>query len=953
MNKPTEAQSVQARILKYASQVGWKVVPRNEADVRRGDGLYFADLAISKLRGFNSWLPAQYTLPIYSADISGNRDFLAFLRGQKTAYDERENRERNITVINFADPSQNVYEVTDEFSYSNSHYTNREDVVFLINGFPVAVIECKNITKKDALAIAIDQLRRYHRETPEMMVPEQIFAAAEGIGIKYGVTWNVVRRFIFDWKGEELGDLEGKIQSFFAIPNVLDAIQKYLMFTEKDGEISKLILRQHQRAAVEAVIERGLDHEKFRGLIWHTQGSGKTYTMIKTAELLFTAPEAEKPTILLMLDRNELEDQMVKNLVSVGMGNVRQAETVGDLESILKDDYRGIVISMIHKFRGAPESLNTRSNIYVLIDEAHRSTSNNLGNYLMAALPNATLIGYTGTPIDKTAYGRGTFKTFGIDDEKGYLHKYSIAESIEDGTTLPLFYSLAPNEMLVPKETLEEEFLNLKAEHGVSDIDELNAVLERAVNTKNFLKGRGRIEKVAEYVAKHFQTYVEPLGYKAFLVGVDREACALYKHALDKYLPPEYSEVVYTGNNNDSELLKEFHHGLKHERTIRREFAKFGTMPKILIVTEKLLTGYDAPILYAMYLDKPVRDHTLLQTIARVNRPYENEREKMIKPHGFVLDFVGIFDKLEKALSFDSDEVEAVVKDLDLLKDRFKEFIERQAEQYLRLVPGAFDDRAAGVIIAYFQDEEKRKAFFGWFNQLEMLFEIISPDAFLRPYIDRYDKLANIYEIARSAFTKRIYIDKEFQHKTAELVQRHITSGAIQTVNEVFEINARSLAMLKAKNTSDEVKVVNLIKSIEREAEKRSNDPVLISLKDRAEKIREAFESKQIDTKEALKHLLALWEQELERHEKQQSEGLTDLGWFLRETLEALAILDAGMAASFEQTIQAHPDFAHSEKIARELRNALYIELIKHDVEIDRAKEVVDVVIRTLRKAAL
>ena len=153
----------------------------------------------------------------------------------------------------------------------------------------------------------------------------------------------------------------------------------------------------------------------------------------------------------------------------------------------------------------------------------------------MAAVPNATFIGFTGTPIDKTVYGRGTFKTFGIEDKSGYLHKYSIAESIEDGTTLPLFYGVAPNELLVPKEMLEKEFLNLAEAYGVNDIEELNKILERAVNTRNFLKGQERVEKVAEYVAKHYTENVEPMGYKAFLVGVDRSACAMYKKALDKF----------------------------------------------------------------------------------------------------------------------------------------------------------------------------------------------------------------------------------------------------------------------------------------------------------------------------------------------------------------------------------------------------------------------------------
>ncbi len=435
-----------------------------------------------------------------------------------------------------------------------------------------------------------------------------------------------------------------------------------------------------------------------------------------------------------MIDRNELEDQMLKNLAALGLGNLEHASSIRQLNKLLKDDYRGIVVTMIHKFRDMPANLNTRSNIYVLIDEAHRTTGGDLGNFLMAGLPNASYIGFTGTPVDKTVYGRGTFKTFGCEDDRGYLHKYSIADSIEDGTTLPLYYNLAPNEMLVPHETLDKEFLSLAEAEGVADIEELNKILERAVNLKNFLKGKDRIKKVAQYVAEHYRQNVEPLGYKAFLVGVDREACAQYKHALDEFLPPEYSEVVYTGNNNDSALLKEFHLDSKHERAIRKSFNKLDQLPKILIVTEKLLTGFDAPVLYAMYLDKPMRDHTLLQAIARVNRPYENEQMEMVKPHGFV----GIFDKLEKALAFDSEEVNAIVKDLKLLKVLFQSKMEQQAPEYLSLIERNFDDKDVDSLIEHFRDPERRKTFFKEYKEIEMLYEIISPDAFLRPFIDDY-----------------------------------------------------------------------------------------------------------------------------------------------------------------------------------------------------------------------
>ena len=557
MPTPGEHMTVQSRILQYAQDIGWTFVPRAQAEARRGfnpegvtlaeraakASLYFDDLLYQKVREFNP----QYTesegalvgqLRLLQANIFGNREFLAYLRNTGKFYCASESRELDLTLIDYHDIDRNVFEVTEEFYFHNGVYGIREDVVFIVNGIPVLVIECKNANKDEAIALAVDQIRRYHEETPEVMVPEMIFTVTEAIGFSYGVTWNTIRRNIFNWKHEEIGQLEAKVKTFCDRAHILGLIRQYILFAEKEEELNKYILRQHQTTAVQRVIGRCHDQQRARGLVWHTQGSGKTYTMIKAAEMLFKAPESEKPTILLMIDRNELEDQMLKNLAALGLHNVQHADSINALVKILKSDYRGIVVTMIHKFRDMPANVNGRSNIYVFIDEAHRTTGGDLGNFLMAGLPNATFVGFTGTPIDKTAYGKGTFKIFGVGDAEGYLHKYSISESIDDGTTLSLYYNVAPNEMLANPELMEKEFWSLAETEGIADIEELNKILDRAVNLKNFLKGDERVDKIAKYVADHYVQNVEPLGYKAFLVAVDRPACAKYKKALDKYLPP-------------------------------------------------------------------------------------------------------------------------------------------------------------------------------------------------------------------------------------------------------------------------------------------------------------------------------------------------------------------------------------------------------------------------------
>lgn len=972
MPKPGEHKTVQSRILKYAQEIGWRFVPRAEAEQRRGFDstgttpseqarratLFFNDLLYQKVKSFNplyNEAPGALVSQLHrlSAGIIGNREMLTYLRNGGKFFHAAENRELDLVLVDYADPSNNVYEVTEEFYWHNGRFGNREDVVFLINGIPVVVVECKNADKNEGIALGIDQIRRYHVETPELFIPQMAFTATDALGFDYGATWNTVRRNLFHWKHEQVGQLEAKVKSFFDIPRVLKLLKDYILFAEKDEELNKFILQQHQTTAVERVVERAHDTVKRRGLVWHTQGSGKTFTMLKAAELLFKAPESDKPTILLLIDRNELEDQLMKNLASLGMDNVEHAHSIARLNQLLKQDHRGIIVSTIHKFQDMPAALNQRRNIYVLVDEAHRTTGGDLGNFLIAALPNATYIGFTGTPIDRTAYGQGTFKTFGVDDApKGYLHKYSIQESITDGTTMPLFYNLAPNHMLVPAEIMEKEFFGLAETEGIADIEELNKILERAVNTRNFLKGKKRVREVAEYIARHYRDNVEPLGYKAFLVGVDREACALYKKAIDEFLPPEYSAVVYTGNHNDKPLLKEFHINEKQEKDIRKNFKKYGETPKILIVTEKLLTGFDAPILYAMYLDKPMRDHTLLQAIARVNRPYEDEAMEMVKPHGFVLDFVGIFDKLAKALSFDSEEVESVIKDLALLKALFKDKMEQKAPAYLALIRYNFNDKDVDGLILHFRDKDIRKEFFKEYKETEMLYEIISPDAFLRHYLDDYATLSGIYAVVRKAYAKQVYVDREFQKKTNELVQSRIDTTRIQGITQPVEITPETIELIKKKHAGDNTKVINLIKSIEKAAEEASDDPYLLGMAERAKAVQDSFEDRQINTSAAIDELLKEIAANERRKKEQAEKGFDGLTYFVYAVLLERGIPEPeDVSKRIKAAFVDCPNWSSHEKDLREVRQKMTFALYAQDDNIDRVAGTVDHLLTLLMKA--
>ena len=647
-----------------------------------------------------------------------------------------------------------------------------------------------------------------------------------------------------------------------------------------------------------------------------------------------------------------MESQLFGNLAALGIENVEVAESKKHLQNLLSQDRRGLIVTMIHKFEDMPENINLRKNIFVLVDEAHRTTGGKLGNFLMGAIPNATYIGFTGTPIDKTSYGRGTFITFGRDDPpKGYLDKYSIAESIEDGTTVPLYYTLAPNELQVDKEVLEKEFLDLAEAEGMSDIEELNKVLDKAVTLKNMLKSRERVEKVTRYIVDHYQKYIEPMGYKAFLVAVDREACALYKEELDKYLPPDYSKVVYSPFYNDPPELSRYHLSEIEEKRIRNAFRKPDELPKILIVTEKLLTGFDAPILYCMYLDKPMRDHVLLQAIARVNRPYEDDEGRK-KSSGFVLDFVGIFDNLEKALAFDSQDIEGIVQDIEVLKKRFEEEMKKAGEEYLTLIEGKTPDKAFEAVLEHFRDEEKRKKFYKFFKELSAIYEIISPDAFLRPYVNDYETLSRMYKSLIENYERGIPIDREFTRKTAMLVQKHTGSGVIGPTLDICEIDEETLRRIEKSKASDTEKIFNLIKSIALTVKKRGDQsPYLISIAEKAELITKLYESRQKNTQETLEELKKIIDEinsaQKEQAEKGMSVDIFTIYWMLKEK----GFQDAETIANqMRKVFEKYPHWQKSERYEREVRSKLYEVILNLcPTDIPKVSEVVQNIMDILK----
>jgi len=955
MTRLSEKRDVQDALVNYLIGIGWEYLPPDEAVQARGGDLrepFLVPLVHEQLVALNSGLVTSENaadmlrrLRGVRPDMAGNEAFLQALRGRWTVYDPAQKRERNLTLIDYDEPARNRFTFTQEFVFEDRD-RRRLDLLLFVNGFPVALVENKSPTVPEAELEAFDQVQHlYVERIPELLKFTQVFAACD-VRVHYGATWNDDLKAFYRWKaaGKDYG-LEALSKTLLDREHLLHLLRDYVIFFRADDQTSKFVLRPHQMRAVARIVQRvasartppptpsplpksgegrgpGGGERATSGLIWHTQGSGKTLTMIVAAHQLRRLPALENPTLLVVVDRRELETQMAQNLEAFGFPAVVRAESKRHLRDLLRSDYRGLIVTLIHKFDRIPKDLTQRRNVVVLVDEAHRSQEGDLATYMRAALPHAFYFGFTGTPVDRGRVGRGTFETFGKPDPGGYQDKYGIDESIADGTTVPLYYTLAPSELRVDRETLEDEFFRVVDEAGVASIEELNRLLDKADKIKAVLKAPDRVDAIAASVARHYQENVEPLGFKAFVVAVDREACALYKEALDGYLPPEYSRVVYTPHHKDRDLLRRHHLDDAEEKRVRKAFRAPDELPRILIVTEKLLTGYDAPVLYVMYLDKPLKDHTLLQAIARVNRPYPD------KESGLVVDYIGVFEDLQRALAFDAETVAKGLIDLDVLRERFGELL-RAAQAAIAPINLAADKGRPARIIDHFFDEERREAFVQVFKDLQAAYEILSPDPFLRDYLDDYALVVQVYQVVYNYFNpeaEKRRLQRELLHKTDALIREHVEVTSLVDTLPLYPINKGLANVVKADSVSERVKVTNLYRSLTVYIEAHQQaQPYLISIGEEVEAVIQRLRDRQIGVQAALEQLTALTEQAVAAREEQAESDLGSGEFALYWVLRGQGVVSPETTARAVHRILAeHPGWPYNPGLERRVRLELY-----------------------------
>jgi type I restriction enzyme R subunit len=844
---------------------GWNFVPSSELNRKESD-IFLEDLLTEALMKLNPEIKSDVTKVeevlyrlraiILSAKGTGlvraNEEFSKWLKNEKTMPLGEKGEHVSVNLIDYDNPKNNQFIITTQFKFITNQ-SRRADIVLFVNGIPLVIGEAKTpIRPAISWLDGAVQLEEYQRSIPQLFVPNAFMFASEGKTYRAGCVKLPLEKWQ-PWKStnqfSQLNEVKKAIEMMLTPEAVLDISKNFTVFsTEKGGQKVKVLCRYQQYEATKQIVERVLDSSIKKGLIWHFQGSGKSILMVYVAQQLRNEPKLKSPTIIVVVDRIDLNTQMSATFNAIEVANMVIAETREDLQRMLSQDTRKIIITTIHKFAEAG-LLNQRDNIVVLVDEAHRTQEGDLGLNMRAALPNAFLFGFTGTPINKR--DKNTFLTFGSDQDKaGYLNKYSYKQAIEDGATIPIDFEPRLVELHIDQSELDKEFKELLTKEGL-DLKDSARLSKQAAKFGHLVKAHDRIQKVVIDIVKHYRENIEPSGFKGQIVVYDREACHLYKEEIDRHMAPEETAVVMTiDNKDDAEWKEKYFLSENEEGKLLDRFRDKKDSPKLLIVTSKLLTGFDAPINKVMYLDKPMKDHSLLQAICRVNRPYPS------KNRGLIVDYIGVFDNVGKALDFDLEDMRSVVSNVDHLEKELPIAMAKCLEYFSNI------DRSLegyeGLMAAQdcLPNDEVRDKFGADYSYLHRHWEALSPNLILKKFENDYRWLTQVYESIKPPSGRGRLLWHVLGEKTLKLIHDNVTVQAIRDDLDTLVMDENILDHMKGGETSKKTKEIEL--KIIWKLHKHIDDPRFLDLGKRLEDLKDKHYRNAITSLEFLKALLKL-----------------------------------------------------------------------------------------------
>jgi type I restriction enzyme R subunit len=758
--------------------------------------------------------------------LSENEDWQRKLRG---AYSRRltgEVRDRSVTLIDFKHPERNHYHVVRQFRVA-AQRPRIADIVVFVNGIPLVVIEAKSPLKATARAEeAFEQIKQYERDIPRLFAANAFNLVTDGITTLYGATGSS-SQFYAPWpdawprrRDEFADDLSKDIWCLLEPSRLLDILAHFIVFENdpETGQKVKKVCRYQQFRAANKAVTRVAEGRLKKGLIWHTQGSGKSLTMVflglklKT-HLTLDAPTLQNPNILVLTDRIDLDDQISKTFVACGLPNPRQASSVAELRDAVAVAGNGqILLSTIFKFAGSKTPIPNSDNWIVLVDECHRTQEKDLGAFLSATLPDARFFGFTGTPIksnDKDTYAR-----FSVEGE-GYLDKYGIDDAVRDGATVPILYEGRKTGW-----SINEAEIDILFDRWFVDLaDEKREKLKKkGISLATLAKHPERVRLVALDIWEHFKQVCRPDGFKAQIVVVDREAVVLYRAALAQVIAADLVKgdmieeaatatadamiaCVYSKSQEDNKPSEDTDvaamrteleaHYLDDvtEKDAKKRFKAFGEEPSFLIVCDKLLTGFDAPIEAVMYLDKPLKEHGLLQAIARTNRTCSVKRPdgaEITKPHGRIVDYIGVTNHLDEALaSYRAEDVQNALRDIAILRSDLREAHARYARQKRLLGLDGMDEKAASYAVGKLAAEGRED---DWFELQRLarnfvrVYGDLSPDPAILDFTADVKWAAAFLRLATLVISKDESLDhRSYTGKIRDMLEAHVHATGLST----------------------------------------------------------------------------------------------------------------------------------------------------------------------------
>lgn len=703
-----------------------------------------------------------------------------------------DNVDKTIKLFDFDNFENNDFLVTNQFQLLALKESVYPDIVIFVNGIPLVVIECKAPSLKNPIQEAVEKnFARYQSRGHGyewLMFYNHFLIATCGIKARHGTIGSDVNHYAkwseaYPLSIEDIQKLckrhpreqEILIAGMLDKKHLLDLLKNYIIYEVfNNKKIKKLAKHQQYRVVTKAVEKLDLDKRNKiasdkGGVVWHTQGSGKSLSMLWLATQIMY--KFDNPPILIITDRKQLDEQIHKTFKACGFPTPIIATSTTHLEKELKNPRGKTIMTTIQKFGTPGNLIHTDEKVIALIDEGHRTQYSINAVAMRSAIPNGVFFAFTGTPIDKK--NRSTYKVFGP-----MLDRYSFEESKADGATLKIYYEGRLSELYVEgeDETMEQIFDRVFGHLSKDDRDKLK---RQYINKESIIEAPDRIRKICIDLIEHFTKTIEPNGYKAMIVSTSREAAVTYKMELDKLNAPP-SKIIMTSRLGEKDNWDQYFLSDDQREKESTWFKSPEDPTKILIVVDMLLVGYDAPIVQVLYLDKMLKEHTLLQAIARVNRPYDARKQ-----FGLIVDYCGITNELQKALAiFDEQDVQDVLipfeKEVEQLKLRHGEAMSFFADLKNK------DDN--DEIILKFEPINVRDDFEYAFKMFSKALDAVLPRKEADPFIEDFKFLAKKRQIIRNQYGEEQISLKEDGKKVQQLIDDYIRSLKVSSIMEMREI---------------------------------------------------------------------------------------------------------------------------------------------------------------------